>query len=79
MSTLKDLAAEYRAASAKLAIGIAERKAAGASPGELRPLQEVLRELRETQRLLDGYYDLPRSGGLAAVGWRGRRTDDGKN
>lgn len=76
MATMKELAAEYRQASAKLAMRIAEKKAAGISPAELRPLQEALRDIRETQRLMDGYYDVPRSDTIAAVGWRGRRFRD---
>lgn len=75
---LKDMALEYRAASAKLALRIAEKQAAGASPAELSSLREALRDMRETRRLLDGYYDLPRSCDFAAVDWAGRRVDDGK-
>lgn len=78
MATMKELVPEYREASAKLAMRIAEKKAAGASPAELRPLQEALRDIRETQRLMDGYYDIPRSGVIAAVGWKARRVNDGK-
>ncbi len=79
MATMKELAAEYRAASAKLAMRVAEKKAAGASPAELRPLQEALRDIREIQRLMDGYYDVPRSAGIAAVGWRAWRVNDEKH
>lgn len=70
------MAAEYRLSAAKLAMKIAEKKAAGAAPAELRPLQEALGDIRETQRLLDGYYDVPRSSSIAAVGWRARKTRD---
>ena len=56
MAAMKELVPEYRAASAKLAMRISEKKAAGVSPAELRPLQEALRDVREVQRLLDGYY-----------------------
>jgi hypothetical protein len=76
MATMKELVPEYREASAKLAMRIAEKRAAGASYAELRPLQEALRDVRETQRLMDGYYDVPRSAGVAAVGWKARRTRD---
>ncbi|WP_295758495.1 hypothetical protein [uncultured Oscillibacter sp.] len=76
MAAMKELVPEYRAASAKLAMRISEKKAAGVSPAELRPLQEALRDVREVQRLLDGYYEVPRSAGIAAVGWKARKIND---
>ena len=76
MATMKELVPEYREASAKLAMRIAEKRAAGASYAGLRPLQEALRDVRETQRLMDGYYDIPRSAEVSAVGWKARRTRD---
>nr|WP_325302963.1 hypothetical protein [uncultured Oscillibacter sp.] len=76
MAAMKELVPEYRAASAKLAMRISEKKAAGASPTELRPLQEALRDVREVQRLLDGYYEVPRSADIAAVGWKARKIND---
>lgn len=51
MAAMKELVPEYRAASAKLAMRISEKKAAGASPAELRPLQEALRDVREVKAL----------------------------
>lgn len=79
MATMKALAAEYRVSAAKLAMRIAELETAGASHERLRLLKKMLQQTREIQRLLDGYYDLPRSGPFAAVGWkaRGRCQDDG--
>ena len=76
MAAMKELVPEYRAASAKLAMRISEKKAAGASTTELRPLQEALRDVREVQRLLDGYYEVPRSADIAAVGWKARKIND---
>lgn len=76
MAAMKELVWEYREASAKLAMRIAEKKAAGASPAELRPLQEALKDVRDVQRLMDGYYDIPRSPGIATVGWRARKVND---
>lgn len=76
MSSMKEMAVEYRLAAAKLAMRIAEKRAAGASPQELRPLQEALRDVREAQRLMDGYYGVPRSASLAAVDWHARRIRD---
>jgi len=73
---MKELVPEYREAAAKLAMRLAEKKAAGAPPAELAPLQEALRDVRAVQRLMDGYYDVPRSDRLAAVGWKARRTRD---
>ena len=51
MAAMKELVPGYRAASAKLAMRISEKKAAGASPAELRPLQEALRDVREVKAL----------------------------
>lgn len=76
MASMKELVREYREASARLAMRIAEKKAAGASPAELRPLQEALKDVRAVQRLMDGYYDIPRSSDIAAVGWRARKVSD---
>lgn len=76
MATMKEMAAEYRVSAAKLAMRIAEKKAAGASYAELLPLQEALRDIREAQRLMDGYYDVPRPYRVSAVGWGGRRCKD---
>ena len=83
MAAMKELVPEYRAASAKLAMRISEKRSAGASPADLRPLQEALRDVREAlrdvrevQRLLDGYYEVSRSAGIAAVGWNARRSRD---
>lgn len=60
----------------KTLMRISEKKAAGASPAELRPLQEALRDVREVQRLLDGYYEVPRSAEVSAVGWKARKIND---
>ncbi len=77
MASMKELVPEYREAAAKLAMRLAEKRAAGAPPRELAALQEALRDVREVQRLMDGYYDVPRSGTFGAVGWRGRgRSQD---
>ncbi len=76
MASMKELVPQYREAAAKLAMRIAEKQAAGASRAELASLREALRDVREAQRLMDGYYDVPRSGRLAAVGWRAVRSRD---
>jgi len=76
VSTMKEMVLEYREAAAKLSMRLEEKRAAGASPWELASLREALRDIREAQRLMDGYYDVPRSEKLAAVGWRARRTRD---
>jgi len=73
---MKELVPEYREAAAKLAMRIAEKKAAGVPPAELTPLWKALRDIREVQRLMDGYYDIPRSARFAAVGWNARRMKD---
>ena len=76
MAAMKELVPEYRAASAKLAMRTSETKAAGASPAELRPLREAPRDVRKVQRLLDGYYEVPRSAEVSAVGWKARKIND---
>lgn len=78
MSTLKEMAAEYRKASANLALRIRELERTSADPGRIKTLQEMLRETREIQRVLSGYYDLPRQGWMTSVGWkaRGASQDD---
>lgn len=74
MSTMREMALEYRRAAAKLALKIQDKKDSGAGETELRPLQYALREIRETQRLLDGYYDVPRAGEISAAGWKAGRA-----
>lgn len=77
MSRLKDMAAEYRAAAAKLALWLEEQETAGLMTKEKRRcVQEALRGVREVQRLLDGYYDVPRAEGISANGWKARRIHD---
>lgn len=70
MSTLKEMAIEYREASARLAMRINEKKATGAPQHEIQELQVVLQEIRNVQRTIAHYYDLPRTDcRCAAVGW----------
>lgn len=72
VSTLKEMAQEYRKAAAVLAIRIRDKDSAGAGKEELDQLREALRDIREIQRLLSGYYDIPRAEGVSAAGWRAR-------
>lgn len=76
MATMKEMAAEYRVAAAKLSLRIKEKKPMGAPLEEINSLMGTLRDIREIQRLLDGYYDIPRTCADAAVGWTARRTND---
>lgn len=76
MSSLKEMAAEYRKAAAKLRMYIDRRKAEGAEQWELDQLYQSLRDIRDTAHLLSGYYDVPHSGTGASVGWVARRTRD---
>lgn len=78
MSTMKEMAGEYRSAAAKLSMRLAEKLAAGASQKEVASLRGALQNIREVQRTLDGYYDIPRSGPFAATGWKCRRSPDDK-
>ena len=79
MKTMKAMAAEYRLASARLAMRLGEKRAAGAAESELRPLRQALEETRAVQRVLEGYYEAPRDPVLTSAGWygRGRSRDDG--
>lgn len=79
MSTLEELAMEYRQAAAKLAMAIDQHSKAGdLPPGQLSQMRSMLEELRMTQRTLSGYYDLPRPGTVDCSSWKagkGRKDD----
>lgn len=61
MSTLKEMAHEYKVAAAKLAMAIERHKKEGnLTPDELNSLRAELRDTRATAHLLSGYYDTPR-------------------
>jgi len=75
--SMKEMATEYRLAAARLAIRIKEKKAAGADPKLLHDLYQALRDIREAQRILDGYYDVPRPvGPYTLTGMAARRSKD---
>lgn len=78
MSTLKEMAHEYKVAAAKLAMAIERHKTAGdLTLAELNSLQQALRDTRATAHLLSGYYDTPRQDdGLTLLGMNARRTRD---
>lgn len=78
MSTLKEMAHEYKVAAAKLAMAIERHKTAGdLTPAELNSLQQALRDTRDAAHLLSGYYDTPRQDiGLTMQGIYARRTRD---
>lgn len=69
MKTLKEMAAEYRLAAVKMRIQIRRMEEQGASPQDIKQCRYILAELRDTSRLLSGYYDAPRVSRNAAVGW----------
>ena len=71
-TTMREMAAEYRAAAAMLAMRIREKQAAGAGKQELYPLREALTDIRRVQRTLDSYYTVPRDESITSAGWRGR-------
>ena len=66
MSTLKEMAAEYREAAAKLAMAIeAHKKAGDLSAEELTQLQTTLHDVRAVAHLLAGYYGrIPAAGAV---------------
>lgn len=60
MSTLKEMAHEYKVAAAKLAMAIERHKKEGnLTPDELNSLRAALRDTRATAHLLSGYDHLP--------------------
>lgn len=69
---MAEMAAEYRVASAQLAMRIRAMEAAHTDPARVRALRRILQELRAVQRTLSGYYDLPRDPEITSAGWRGR-------
>ncbi len=80
MSTMKEMAAEYRRESARIAMRIEEKKAAGANLWEIDILETMLREMRVKQRVLDGYYEAPREKSITmsrAYAPNRSRKDDG--
>lgn len=80
MSTMKEMAHEYKVAAAKLAMAIERHQKAGdLTAEELASLRRALNETREAAHLLSGYYDVPRpEGGLTLQGLKARRIRDDK-
>ena len=68
MSTMAEMAVEYRKEAARISMRIAEKKAAGAPRWEIEMLEKMLRELRIKQRLLASYYDSPRDSSITMSG-----------
>lgn len=76
MSTMAEMALEYRMAAVKIKLKIKRLKDEGAPPDEIQAYKDVLRQLRDTSRLLSGYYDVPRFSADAAVGWKAGKIND---
>ena len=55
---------------------IKQLKEEGAPQNEIQAYQVVLAQLRDTSRLLSGYYDVPRFSENAAVGWKAGKIND---
>ena len=72
MAALRELATVYRIAAAKLAMRIREKEEQGAPAEELKSLRAALRDLREVQRCLDGYYDIPRPSEITMANMKAR-------
>ena len=80
MSTMAEMAVEYRKEAARISMRIAEKKAADAPAWEIEMLRGMLRELRVKQRLLASYYDSPRDSTITMSGAyapKRRRNDEG--
>lgn len=73
MSTMKEMAKEYRVAAAKIALRLKECEAAGAEENVLQSLRASLRNIRESQRLLDSYYEVPREESITLSGFIARK------
>lgn len=80
MSTMKEMAHEYKVAAAKLAMAIDRHQKDGdLTPEELKSLRQALQDTRAAAHLLSGYYDVPRQdSGLTLHGMTARRTRDDK-
>lgn len=78
MSTLKEMAYQYKVAAAKIAQAIDRHKKEGdLTSTELKSLQQTLRDTRAVAHLLSGYYDVPRQDdGFTLQGLTARRTND---
>ena len=77
MSTLKEMAVEYRKSAAQVRVYMARLKEdPDADPKEIELCRKILRELRDTARLLSVYYNIPRTSQNAAVGWKARRSQN---
>ena len=76
MSTMAEMAKEYREAAIKIRMKIARLKEEGAPPNEIQAYQVILAQLRDTSRLLSGYYEVPRFSENAAVGWKAGKNND---
>lgn len=69
--SMKEMAAEYRLAAARLAMKIQQKKNEGAPELEIKELRVALRDIRTSEKILAGYYEVPRpETGGCAVGWR---------
>lgn len=73
---MAEMALEYRMAAVKIKLKIKRLKDEGAPPDEIQAYKDVLRQLRDTSRLLSGYYDVPRFSADAAVGWKAGKIND---
>ena len=80
MSTMNEMAHDYKVAAAKLAMAIDRHQKDGdLTADELKSLRQALRDTREAAHLLSGYYDVPRQdSGLTLQGLKARRTRDDK-
>lgn len=79
MSELKEMAAEYRLAAAKMRLQIRRMEERGAPPQDINQCRYILSELRDTSALLSGYYDIPRFSQNTVIGWRaGKRLSSDK-
>lgn len=78
MSTMAEMAREYKIAAAKLAMSIKAHQAAGdLTPAEMASLRLSLRDLREAAHLMSSYYEAPRQASpLTLIGLRARRYKD---
>ncbi len=76
MSTMAEMALEYRMAAVKIKLKLKQLKEEDASLEEVNHYKYILAQIRDTVRLLDGYYDVPRYSEDAAVGWKAGKNND---
>ena len=76
MDNLQQMAAEYRAEAARMALKLRQMRKEGADRYRINHMAEVLKETRQMAHALSHYYDAPRDPAVTGAGYYARK---GKN